>query len=165
MDIIAQKKMLIRIVVFLTVLNIVSIGFFVCKDVIFRPRKPLQCKVQKDASTILQKELDLSQQQFEQVRNLRTKYFEKEKSIEHAIRQERDSMNTSMFNKNTDEELVKSLARKVADNEFSMEMMRFEQAKEFKTICNQTQLEKFGVMVKEIRDYFKPDKPNDAPQK
>lgn len=165
MDIIAQKKMLIRIVVFLSVLNIVSIGFFVCKDIIFHPRKPLPCKVQKDASTILQKELDLSPQQFEQVRNLRTKYFEKEKSIEHAIRQERDSMNTSMFNKNTDEELVKSLARKVADNEFSMEMMRFEQAKEVKTICNPAQLEKFGTVVKEIRDFFKPDKPNDAPPK
>lgn len=38
-----------------------------------------------------------------------------------------------------------------------MELLRFEQAKEMKLICNAEQQEKFEKLVKEIRDYFRPD--------
>lgn len=38
-----------------------------------------------------------------------------------------------------------------------MELLRFEQAKELKSICNDKQQEKFEKLVKEIRDYFRPD--------
>ena len=66
-------------------------------------------------------------------------------------------MNAAMFNKTIDEETVKALAQRISDNDYEMEMMRFEQAKEFKSICNDEQLEKFEGLVKEIRDYFKPE--------
>ena len=158
MDLFAQKKSLIRIIIILTVLNMVSIGVFLWKDVVCKSPQHQRVRDDKNVSAILQKELQLTQQQFELLRNLRTKYCEKEKVIELLIRSERDSMNIAMFNKTTNEELVKTLARKVADNEFNMELLRFEQSKEFKTICNAYQLGKFGAIVKEIRDYFKPDK-------
>ena len=74
-----------------------------------------------------------------------------------AVRNERDSMNTVMFNKNNNEELVKSLAKRISDNEYQMELLRFDQAKEFKSICTPEQLEKFEGLIKEIRDYFRPD--------
>ncbi len=163
MDILAQKKFLIRIIVILIALNLLSLGAFLCKNVIFHPQHPP--REPKDATAILKKELELTPEQFEQIKDLRTKYFDKEKIIELNIRLERDSMNTAMFNKTTDEELVKTLARKIAENEYQMELMRFGQSKEFKSICQPDQLVKFDKVVKEIRDYFKPDKQNDANKK
>ena len=62
-----------------------------------------------------------------------------------------------MFNKNTDETKIKLLAKQIADAEYQMELLRFEQAKELKLICNAEQQEKFEKLVKEIRDYFRPD--------
>ena len=38
-----------------------------------------------------------------------------------------------------------------------MEFIRIAQAKELKSICNKEQLQKFETLVKEIRDYFRPD--------
>ncbi|NBU04813.1 MAG: hypothetical protein EBT39_00475 [Sphingobacteriia bacterium] len=87
---------------------------------------------------------------------LRLDFYTKEKVLSKIIRAERDSMNDIMFNKNTNEYKIKQLARNVADNEYKMEMLRFEQAKSMKAICSAKQLEKFEDLVKEIRDCFKP---------
>ena len=76
------------------------------------------------------------------------------------IRSERDSMNLQMFNINTNEEKLKQLALNVSQNEYKMELLRIEQARQLKSICTPKQLEKFSSLVKEIRDYFKPqDRP------
>ena len=66
-------------------------------------------------------------------------------------------MNELIFNKDTDSTLVKALAKRVADNEYQMELYRLEQAQQLKAICTPEQLKKFNGLVKEIRDYFRPD--------
>jgi ribosome biogenesis GTPase A len=63
-----------------------------------------------------------------------------------------------MFNKSINDTLILSLAKRVSQNEYKMELLRFEQAKKFKTLCTPEQLEKFNDLVIEIRDYFKPEK-------
>jgi hypothetical protein len=40
-----------------------------------------------------------------------------------------------------------------------MELLRIEQAQEFKAICTPEQMEKFEILVKEIGDFFKADNP------
>jgi Spy/CpxP family protein refolding chaperone len=160
MDIFAQKKILVRLVVLLAIINIVSIGYFIWKDYERQHREPaLFPKIEdyKDVSGILKKELNLTQQQAEQIQNLRNDFFEKEKVLARTIRNEKDSMNQAMFNISTDENLVRTLAQKISANEYQMEMLRFQQAKELKAICTPEQLEKFENLVKEIRDYFRPD--------
>ena len=157
MDIFTQKKLLLRIVILLIVLNLFSISVFLWKEFFHKP--PPQEKENKDVSAVLKKELNLTEKQVTQINDLRSGFFDKEKVLGDAISGERDSMNSAMFNKTTDEEIVKGLAKRIADNEYEMELMRFEQAKEFKSICNDEQLEKFEGMVKEIRDFFKPDNP------
>jgi Spy/CpxP family protein refolding chaperone len=67
-------------------------------------------------------------------------------------------MNALMFNKLTDEAVVKALARGIAESEYQMELLRLEQAQNLKAICTPEQLEQFEALVKEIRDYFKPNK-------
>jgi hypothetical protein len=70
-------------------------------------------------------------------------------------------MNAIMFNKVSDENYLKQLAHRIAGNQEAMELLRIEQAKELKTICNEEQQAKFENLVKEIRDYFRPDnRPN-----
>jgi Spy/CpxP family protein refolding chaperone len=156
MDIFVQKKWLVRLVIPLILLNLATISIFFWKG-FFRNPPEANKPEKKEVTAILQKELNLTDKQMVQVKDLRTTYFEKEKAIETRIREERDSMNADMFNETTDENAVKALAKRVADNEYNMELLRFEQAKEFKAICTGIQLKKFDNLVKEIRDFFKPD--------
>lgn len=157
MDILSQKKLLIKVIVLLAILNIFSIGAYVWQEFFHKPPPQNRANDKREVSTVLEKELNLTSQQVGLINDLRSKYSQKEKILSAKITGERDSMNTAMFNKVIDEELVIALALRVADNEYEMELLRFEQAKEFKSICTPDQLEKFGYLIKEIRDYFKPD--------
>ena len=160
MDIFSQNKKLISITVVLVALNVLIVGFFVSRE--FFPKKKREPDVfaneKKDVSSALKYELGLAENQVEQIKKFRADFFEKEKELSAVIRSQRDSMNLVMFNKTTDENLVKQFAQKVADNEFQMELLRIEQAKAFKRICTPDQLEKFEGLVREIKDYFKPNK-------
>jgi hypothetical protein len=158
MDIFTEKKLLIRIVILLTMLNLLLLGGFFWKDFVRKPPPQNSPDEFRNVSAILKKELNLTTEQVEKIKKLRSVYFEKEKTLANTIKSERDSINMAMFNKNTSEELVILLARRVAENEFKMEMMRFEQAKELKALCSREQLEKFQGLIKEIRDYFRQDK-------
>jgi hypothetical protein len=176
MDILMQKKLLVRIVVLLTVLNLSFIGLFVWKDFLKKPppesnqsssgNKPnpenrnnpqndREPRNQRDVFEVLKRELNLSKIQVDQIRSLRAGFSETEKIVSDAIKNEKDSMNMIMFNVNTNEELIKSLARRVAENEYKMELLRYEQAKQLKSICTREQLQKFEGLVIEIRDFFR----------
>jgi len=132
------------------------------KDFFRKPRQPKQLNEYREVSTILERELKLSKEQADRIKDLRSDFFEKEKELSTSIRSERDSINLFMFNKNDNAELIKSLARRVADHDYKMELLRFEQAQAFKAICTPEQLQKFEGLVKEIRDYFRQD---NQPQK
>ena len=158
MDIFAQKKFLTRIVVLLIVLNVFSIGAFIWKRDFDRKEPPLfRVGDYRDVSGILKQELGLTNMQEEQLQKIRADFFEKEQVLARHIRDKRDSMNVTMFNTTTDEKLSKNLARGVADGEYQMELLRIDQAQQVKSICTPAQLEKFGEMVREIRDYFRSD--------
>ena len=158
MDIITKNKLLFSCVLALATLNIILIGIFFWKG--FKEQNNSDIRINRDKpeiSSVLEKELDLTPEQVEKIKKLRSEFFEKEKVISDNIKLERDSMNSNMFNKNSDEQSIKSFARSIAENEYKMEMLRFEQALQFKTICTPEQLKKFEGLVKEIRDYFRPE--------
>ena len=111
-----------------------------------------------EITALLKDKLDLSEQQLSQLNNLREDFFNKEEKLTTMIRAERDSMNELMFNEHTDTLQVMQIARRVADNEYQMELYRLEQAQQLKTICNPEQLKRFESMVRDIRDYFQPIK-------
>jgi hypothetical protein len=160
MDIFSQNKLLLRLVIALAILNVMAIGLFIWKELKHQKNEPeLFPKIEQyhDVSGILKSELNLTEKQAEQIQQLRLNYFEKEKVLAKTIRDEKDSMNIFMFNKSTNEELVKNLAHEIALNEEQMEILRFQQAKDLKAICTIEQQERFENLVKEIRDYFRPD--------
>jgi periplasmic protein CpxP/Spy len=157
MDIFSQKKLLIQIVILLVLLNLFLIGFFLCKDMLRKPPRQGNETGFRDVSDVLKRELNLSKDQVDQIKVLRSSYFETEEALAAVIKGERDSINMIMFNKSTNEELVRSLARRVADNDYKMELLRFEQAQKLKSICTPEQLEKFENLIIEIRDYFRQD--------
>jgi len=157
MDIFTQKKVLIRLVILLLALNLFSMGLFIWKGIPPRNRKDNNpALAQKEVSAVLKDELRLTDIQTDQIKKLRTGYVEKEKVLVAQIRAERDSMNGIIFNLTADPEMVKAIARRIADNEYRMEMLRFEQSQELKSICTPEQLKKFESLVREIRDYFQP---------
>ncbi|MEI6575217.1 MAG: periplasmic heavy metal sensor [Bacteroidota bacterium] len=158
MDIFAQKKLLIRLVIVLALLNVLSIGVFLWKGCRRDAPSPPRAN-QKDLSEILVKELKLNEKQAEQIKMLRSDFIEKEKVLVQKIRTGRDSMNVIMFNESANDSQLKDLARRIADNEYQMELLRISQAQSLREICNAEQLVKFQGMVREIRDYFKPDDP------
>ena len=164
MEVFTKNKLLVQAVILLVILNIASAGVFLWKGVLNAPAPPGEERVKpesiKDVSAILEKELNLTEKQAAGIKKIREDFFAKEKELEKVIRSQRDSMNAAMFSKSTDDALVRSLARRIADGEYAMEILRFEQSKEFKSICTPEQLGKFEKLVKEIRDYFKPEKNN-----
>jgi len=160
MDIFTQKKFLVRIVILLIVLNLFSLSLFSWRDFFHKPPPRNELKDNREAPDVLKRELDLTESQDAQIKDLRSVYFGKEKVFEAMIRNERDSMNVEMFTKNTHEELVKSLAKSIANNEYNIEMLRFEQSQKLKSICKKDQLEKFESLTLEIRDFFRPDNRN-----
>ncbi len=165
MDILTQKKFLIITIIVLAVLNLSSIGFMMLngnhkhQDTLQKPVSIQENRSEnpRDVSKVLETELNLNSRQVEQIKKLRSEYFDIEKELSRTIRSARDSMNSIMFNKSTNEEFVKVLARRISETEYEIELLRFEQAKRFKNICTPEQLEKFVGLVKEIRDYFRPD--------
>jgi Spy/CpxP family protein refolding chaperone len=161
MDIFYQNKMLSRLLVALVILNTFLVIFLFWQNQ--QPSEKDTKPVGKDdfeyVSKVLQRELNLSEKQVAQFRELRNDFFKKERILSLKIRAERDSMNVAMFNKSTDDQLIDSLANHISMHEYEMEIYRYEQAKELKKICSPEQMEKFETLVLEIRDYFKPDKP------
>jgi len=157
MDVFSQKKFLTRIILFLVMLNLISVSFFVWKSIYNEPLLFPKNGDYKNISRILKKELNLSEKQDSKLIELRESYYLKEIDLKKTIKDYKDEMNEKMFNKNTDEIKIKLLAKQIADAEYQMELLRFEQAKELKLICNAEQQEKFEKLVKEIRDYFRPD--------
>jgi hypothetical protein len=116
MDIFSQNKLLIRMVIFLTALNLLLMSAFVFRDFFRKPQPPNQQNENRDVSTILEKKLKLTKEQVDLIKALRSAFIEKEKGLSAAIRIERDSINSVMFNKTADEELIRSLAKRVAEN-------------------------------------------------
>jgi len=158
MDLFAQNKLLLRIVILLAVLNAMSIGILLWKEFSRHPNQaPPPSRERSTVTSALQHELNLSADQVDQFKRLRAGYSEREEAVRQAIRTERDSMNSAMFNRQTDEAGVLALARRIADNEYEMELLRFKQSQELKSLCTPEQLEKFERLVIEMRDYFRPD--------
>lgn len=157
MDIFLRNRFLLRVVAFLLLLNLFSIGYLWFwkkgNDDRRPPKRPIE-----EVTAILKEELHLTAKQAEDLKRIRQDFFNKEEPLSRVIRAKRDSMNVEMFNENTDTILVKSIAKRVADNEYQMELYRLEQAQQLKTICTPEQLKKFQHMVIDIRDYFQPQK-------
>ena len=107
---------------------------------------------------LLKKELNLSETQTHQLEKIRTDFFEKEQVLAQDIKEKRDSMNMIMFNQDTNDTFIQLLAKLVADGEYQMELLRFQQAQSLKEICTMEQKKKIQYLVIEIRDYFRPEK-------
>lgn len=165
MDIFSRNTLLLRLVFVLVGLNIFSIGFQWREKSRAEDRRPPKKDINQ-LTTTLTRELQLTPQQADDLKQMRVDFFTKEEALSQRIRAQRDSMNVEMFNANTDTILVKSLARRVAENEYCMEIYRFEQAQQLKNICTKEQLQKLSALVLEIRDFFQPiqkKKPKPSP--
>jgi len=163
MDIFSQNKILVKLIVAMVVINTALVGYLIWNST--QPQLK-DANVDKQVNpnfeyvtAVLKRELELNDVQVEQFQKLRASFFKRERILSLKIRAERDSMNNEMFNLETDSILIDNLAKRIAHNEYQMELARFEQAQELKKICTKKQIEKFETLVYEIRDYFKPDKP------
>ncbi len=157
MDLLAKNKLLLRLVLLLLVLNLALIGVQLWRE--FAPGPQKREVERADVSAVLQKELGLDDAQAGHLRRLREEFFEKERRIVADLRAGRDSMNAAMFRPDPDSEAVLRLARGIAENEYRMELLRFDQAQRFQAICTPEQRAKFERLVREIRDYFRPENP------
>lgn len=159
MDFFRKQLIVSRTVIVLVLLNIFLISFLFWKQI--RPNhEPLifpKNKAYKDISFVLKKELNLNEKQVSKLDKIRECYYLKEIDLKRKIKYYKDEMNEEMFNKNTDDNKIMTLAKQISSFEYQMEMLRYSQAKELKSVCTLEQQEKFEKLVKEIRDYFRPD--------
>lgn len=158
MDVFFQRNFTNRLIQFLIALNLLLIGFMIWKGII--SSEPLlypKNEAYRDVTGILQKELQLDSDQLKKFDEIREKYFVKQVEIKGLIKKDKDAMNSEMFQKFTNESRVILLAKSIANNELKIELLRYQQAREFKQVCTPKQLMKFELLVKEIRDYSRPD--------
>ncbi|HMW40086.1 MAG: Spy/CpxP family protein refolding chaperone [Saprospiraceae bacterium] len=160
MDIYSKNKLLIRLVTGLSAINLLVLSFLAWNILV--QKRGISFTDKKESSNvevhaILKEALALSDEQEVAVKNLREDFYSKERKLSSLIRDKRDSMNLIMFNQNTNDTLLYRLAHEVAANEEQMEWLRIDQAKSFKAICTPDQQVKFEGLVKEIKDYFRPD--------
>lgn len=158
MDLFYQKKFAVRIIILLVLLNVGLLGFLVWQkgkkqDPFLYPRN----ESYRDLSGVLKRELHLSEVQVLQFDHIRADYYKKELELKQQIKDAKDAMNEEMFSIQTDDAMIKNLACTISEDEYKMELLRYQQAKDLKAVCNVEQLEKFEKLVKEIRDYFRPD--------
>lgn len=157
MDIFTRNKFLLRIIFILIFLNLISTGYLLWnKKEGPNPRQP---KREKGNSTqILKEKLRLSKEQEGAIFKLREEFAQKEEALTLLIKSQRDSMNVVMFHADTDTAILKRIARRVAENEYQMELCRIEQAQQLKNICTEEQLKEFQHLVLNVRDFFQPQK-------
>ncbi len=157
MDIFTRNKFLLRIILVLIFLNLFSIGYLWWqKSEGPEDRQPRKGK--DNPKQILREKLHLTREQETAIVQLRADYAGKEEAINQVIKSERDSMNQMMFHTDADTASLKRIARRVAENEFLVELYRIEQAQHLKEICTPEQLKEFEHLVINIRDFLQPKK-------
>jgi len=160
MDIFTRNKFLLRIIFVLIFLNLFSTGYLWWhKNEGPDDRQPRKGK--DNPKQILREKLHLSREQEAAIIKIRTDFAEKEEAISQTIKSQRDSMNATMFRANSDTVSLKKIARRVAENEYRMELSRIEQAQKMRDICTPEQLREFQRIVSNIRDFLQPKKKKD----
>ena len=160
MDIFTRNKFLVRIIYILIFLNILSI-VFLWSHKKEGPNDRPQKRSKENSTSILKDKLHLTSEQEAKIYKLRDNFAQKEEYLSQLIRSQRDSMNVVMFNADNDTIKLKEIARRVADNEYQMELCRIAQAQQLKNICTDEQLKEFQHLVSNIRNFFQPEKKND----
>lgn len=157
MDILSQKKSLIRILILMVVLNLTLIVYIGWKVFAHKGKGNEPILQPKELSEFLKKELQLTNNQADSLQKIRANFFEKETLLTTETRAKRDSMNMLMFNENINDSLLRKLAESVAANEYKMEELRINQAIQFRNLLTTHQNKNLNKLVKEIRDYLKPE--------
>lgn len=159
MDIFSQNKLLIRTVLFLVVLNLGSITFFTLREM--RQHSEGQNHSnnlkKRELSDILKKELNLTNHQVAEFEEIREQNASKKQEFKQIINQDKELLNQQMFYRNSNDEKLLALAKKIGDNEYRIELSKINQSKQLKAVCNDNQLEKLEDLMIEIQDYFRPD--------
>lgn len=165
MSIFSRRKILIQAIVLLTILNVILLVFSGWKY--FKSEQETTPKPIDRAAlgTMLTKELVLSKNQADSLMKLREAFFIKESQISKETRTKRDSMNLLMFSDVAQDSILIRLAAGVASNEYQMELLRIEQANQLKKLLTADQLRRLEKLVREIRDYLKPEDNRDVPKK
>ena len=165
MDIFSRDKLLARLVVALVLVNLLLVGLFWWRSA-HRPSPAKAPAPARDLSVLLRQELRLNDSQTLVLKTIRNGFFEKEKALSDSIRANRDSMNRLMFSPGAADGKLEQLARAVAEGEYRMEMLRIGQATQVRALCTPEQLARLEKLVREIRDYLRPEesvKANEAP--
>jgi hypothetical protein len=157
MDIFTRNKFLVRIILILIFLNLFTTGYLLWQKKGGREDRQ-QKRGNEKSVQFLRGKLHLTREQETAILKLREDFASKEQSIAQLIRSQRDSMNVVMFHSETDSVRLKKIARRVAENEYQMELLRIDQAQQMKNICTDEQLKEFQHLVINIRDFFQPPK-------
>lgn len=164
MDIFSNRRVLKRLMLLLTFLNLILLGLFVWNY--FSAEQSERKEVDRtELFVMLKNELGLTDTQVESLKSIRNAFFEKESILSKDTRAKRDSMNLLMFSAISNDTALKSLAAGVSANEHQMELLRIEQSNQLRTLLNVEQIKKMEKLVREIRDYLKPEEKRGSPNK
>jgi periplasmic protein CpxP/Spy len=156
MDFLIKSKILYIIIGILIVLNLLSLGtlWFWKSRGEHRPPHMEQDHMKKDGKMFLTKELNLSKTQSDEIDKLRDEHFKKISPFFEDIHKLKDSLFALLPSK--DSSKFVEIANKIGAKQSELELETFRHFQKVRDILDDTQKQKFDVILK---DMVKPEGP------
>jgi len=154
MDFITKNKLAFWAIVILIILNITTLSLVLLRGGPPRPEERFMRGPEDapppDALMFLEKELNFSREQAEQLKLLRETHFKGSKELLDSIHLLKKEILSELRNEISDPEKIKSPASEIGKLQTEFELMIFNHFAEIKNVCDKEQKIKFANLIDEI---------------
>ena len=151
MDWLSQNKFTKWFIIILVALNVATITMmwvFLART--SHPPPFNKIMQPKETVTLMQKELNLSNEQIKQFEKLRKENFDKSKKLMNQIDALKKSLSEELINENKDTAKVNSITNAIGLLQTEMEKLRFNHFEQLISLCTPEQKEKLKPILKNI---------------
>jgi hypothetical protein len=159
MDLIKQNKFIGWVIAMLVALNILTLTI-IWFQIDKKNRSPVNTdkKPAPGSVRLMQNEIGLSEDQVNKFQEMRSDHIKKTKDINDALDDLKIRVVDELFNPQSNQRRVDSIASKIGTLQSQLEIMRFEHFRALVQICNPEQKEKLHPILREV---FSKKGPND----
>ena len=166
MDIFAQKRFMTWAIIILVILNLSALAtmlFFVYPKPL-PPPPPPQERGQEEVQYFLKKELNLSEEQAKQFRELGEQHNMQSRSVQNETHRFKREIMDELFASQPDTVKVERLANEIGIKEAEKEKLLFHHFMDLASVCDQEQKEKFKALIHDLLDMIRPPEPKKPPK-
>ncbi|MFC2157749.1 Spy/CpxP family protein refolding chaperone [Acidobacteriota bacterium] len=165
MDIFSKKYFMTWAIVILVILNMIALGTIYFSR-IQRPRPmhpPEEGQGPESIHFFLKQELNLSEGQMDQFKRMGDEHRRQTQPLQDRIHRLKKDMMGEMFSPTLGEEEMDRIAEEIGRLEAQIQKALFSHFKDFASICDTEQRQKFEVLINDVLDLSRPPAPEGPP--